>query len=60
MSPMTTVILESGPNDVFNHHTDFLQQFAAREAHARVTQQRAPLSVQQHAAHRKVASVYLK
>ncbi|KAK3371955.1 FluG domain-containing protein [Podospora didyma] len=40
-------------NGVLGHHADFLKRVADRETNARVSKQPPPLSVKQHAAHRK-------
>ncbi|KAK3389614.1 FluG domain-containing protein [Podospora didyma] len=46
----------TGSNGVLGHHTDFLKRVADREKNARVSKQPPPLSVKQHAAHRKKMS----
>ena len=53
--PTRTIAIRqrSGRNGIAGHHADFIKQVASREADALTSKRPTPLSVEQHAAHRK-------
>ena len=53
MPTRTTTTRHSRVNGLLDHDADFLKRVAAREGQAHVTKRPTPLTVQQHAKHRR-------